>query len=542
MYILKRYKVIGFYNKVKMKKVFLIGIALWQTLLFSQERPNVIVLFSDDHAYQACGFNGNTEVKTPNLDQLASQSLVFDNYYNTTAICAASRAQIMTGMLEYKTGVNFMHGGMKEEMYNKSYPVLLRENGYYTGFFGKFGFGINDMDDKGNVSLSHNKYSSLPVQAFDVWRGGTGQTHYNTASNQYLAEYASEYPHSSRAYGAAASDFIKQAKESGKPFCLSVYFKAPHLPSTPDPLFDELFSDLEISLPKNYGRENGAHLPEQARNGRQYLAFFEKYGYDTKEKYVASVRKYFQLIYGVDYAVGMIRTSLEAQGVADNTIIIYTSDNGYNLGAHGFGGKTLAYEEASKAPCIIYDPRHPNTGNERRTKGLVGNIDIAPTVLSYAGITIPKNMDGVSLVDFYDNETTKVRDVLPVLQTYGSAPVHTLAVNTEKWKYIYWPYEGRGMKAAEELYNKENDPLEMENLAENEKYKKVLKKMQNLYDQELDKWKKGCVDYNDYTFYKIYFDRSISWEEKNKVLPIKFEEAYVKWLTKTNPSKRKKKN
>ena len=520
-----------------MKKILLIlSLVSGHLILFAQnEKPNILFLFSDDHAYQACGFNGNEEVKTPNLDQLAEKGLVFDNYYNTTPICAASRAQVLTGMLEYKTGVNFEHGGLSKEKFQKSYPVLLQDEGYYTGFFGKFGFGVNEPDEDGNISIKHKSYDQVPVAEFDDWKGGLGQTNYNTAKNKYIAEYAEEYPHATRAYGAAAGDFFADAKESGKPFCLSVYFKAPHKPSQPDPFFDDVFKDATFTKPANFGRENGAHLPEQARSGRQYLSYFNKFGYSTEKKYQAAIRKYYQLVYGVDYAVGMMIEALEKQGLAENTIIIYTSDNGYSNGAHGFGGKTLPYEEASKAPCIIYDPRAPK--NKRRTNSLVGNIDMAPTILKYAGVEIPENMDGVALIDLYEKETMDIREVLPLIQAYGSAPVQSLTVTTKEWKYIYWPYEGRDMKATEELYHKGEDALEMDNKATNKKYAKVLKKMRALYDIEFNRWKKLGMEENEYGFYKTYFDRTVSWEEKSKVLPQKYEQIYEKWIRKSLKNK-----
>lgn len=525
-----------------MKKILLIiCFVLGQLILFAQEtKPNILFLFSDDHAYQACGFNGNEEVKTPHLDKLAEKGLVFDNYYNTTPICAASRAQVLTGMLEYKTGVNFEHGGLSKEKFQKSYPVLLQDGGYYTGFFGKFGFGVNEPNPSGDVSMDHKAYSQVPVDEFDDWKGGLGQTNYKTAKNKYIAKYADEYPHATRAYGAAAGDFFIDAKASGKPFCLSVYFKAPHRPNQPDPFFDDVFKDVTFSKPSNFGPENGEHLPEQARSGRQYLSYFDKFGYSKERKYQESIRKYYQLIYGVDYAIGMMIEALEEQGLAENTIIIYTSDNGYSLGAHGFGGKTLPYEEASKAPCIIYDPRAPK--NKKRTNSLVGNIDIAPTILKYSGVDIPENMDGLPLVELYEKETIDIREALPVIQAYGSAPVHALSVNSKEWKYIFWPYEGRGMKATEELYHKGEDALEMDNKAANEKYAKELKNMRALYDVEFNRWKELGMDENEYGFYKIYFDRTVSWTEKSEILPKKYEQIYEKWMKKDIKPKKSKKS
>lgn len=170
------------------------------------------------------------------MDQLAKEGVLFKNHYNTTAICMASRAIIMTGMYEYKTGCNFDHGPLKKAKFEKSYPVLLREQGYYTGFAGKFGFAVSDGD-----SEDYHTWDVLPVDKFDSWAGGLGQTKYETIKNKYIAKYADEYPHSTRAYGAWAKAFIAEAKETGKPFCLSISFKAPHAPLTPDKYFDYVY-------------------------------------------------------------------------------------------------------------------------------------------------------------------------------------------------------------------------------------------------------------------------------------------------------------
>ena len=165
--------------------------------------PNIVFFFTDDQAYDTIGCYGNPDVKTPNMDELAKRGIVFDRHYDTTAICMASRANVMTGMFEYKTGCNFMHGPLLRDKWRNSYPVLLRQAGYRTAFGGKFGFAVVDrVGQRG----SEGRYENLPMADFDFWVGGTGQTSYVTKQNKYLAKYADRYPHSSRAYGAAGQD------------------------------------------------------------------------------------------------------------------------------------------------------------------------------------------------------------------------------------------------------------------------------------------------------------------------------------------------
>ena len=155
----------------------------------ADDKPNIIFLFADDQNTLSVGCYGNPEVQTPHMDGLARDGMTFDRHYNTTAICMGSRTNVMTGMYEYKTGTNFQHGNMKPEIWQKSYPILLRKAGYFTAFAGKFGF---EVEGKGFNCASD----------FDMWGGGPGQTFYETAKNESMAKYAKEYPHSTLSYGA----------------------------------------------------------------------------------------------------------------------------------------------------------------------------------------------------------------------------------------------------------------------------------------------------------------------------------------------------
>lgn len=479
---------------------FLTAIACTASPLCSAEmkRPNIVFLMADDQCTYSMGCYGTPGAKTPNLDQLARDGLVFDNHYDTTAICMASRANVMTGMFEYKTGCNFGTGALLREHWVRSYPMLLREAGYTTAFAGKFGFEVTDKP---------NAKGKLPESDFDRWGGGPGQTSYATRRNKSMARYADEYPHSTRSYGAFGRDFIRDAAKGDKPFCLSISFKAPHHPVTPDPKFDDIYRDNTFTKPGNFGREYGEHFSEQSRQGRQYTRYHE-WKYSTN--YDEVMAKYYQQIYAIDVAVGMIREALTDTGTESNTVVIYTSDNGFLCGSHGYGSKVLPYEEASRVPLIIYDGRRPTVGAERRCDALTGNVDFAPTILKLAGVEVPENIDGRSLLPLSDDPTTAVHESLPLINVWGPKEVHSLAVVTKDWKYIYWPYDNRDLEPTEELYNTERDPLELRNLATDQLANANLRRMRHLYDSTVTRWCETAVKYHGYPEFGIVFKRVAS--------------------------------
>ncbi|MBI9018887.1 MAG: sulfatase [Phycisphaerae bacterium] len=484
-----------------------------------EKRPNIIFLFSDDQSYNTLGYTGNKQVKTPNLDKLAGDGVYFDRHYDTTAICMAARASAMTGLYEYRSGCNFTHGPLVRDIWNRSYPIVLRKAGYRTCFAGKFGFAVTD--EPGNSGYGGNE--AMPMDSFDVWKGWPGQGSYKTAENEFIKEYAEKYPHCTRALGAVSGDFIKDSVKANKPFCLSVSFKAPHGPHNPDPIFDEVYADTVWEKPPNFGEEGAKHLPKQAKSGRQYMKLNRGY---KPEKYQESMRKYQQQIYGVDYAVGMIRKELEAQGVAENTIIIFSSDNGYSCGAHDLGGKVLPYEEASKVPMIIFDPRDKGKNKSSRSLAVTGNIDIMPTILDYAGLDVPDDIDGKSLRPLMADPEGEVRDAMAIMNVWGNIPTYEMGVVSEDYKYLYWFFGAEGMKPAQELYNLKDDPYEMHNLVADAKYSDKLAEMQKLYDREIKRWQEKCVQREEYPECGIMLDRHVAWEEKMKVIPEKRLELY----------------
>ena len=467
------------------------------SLWAEEKRPNIIFLFADDQSTYSVGAYGNKDVVTPNMDKLAADGLIFDRHYNTTAICMASRANVFTGMYEYKTGCNFEHGNMHAEVWEKSYPKLLRSAGYLTAFAGKFGMVV---EGKG-----------LCEEDFDFWGGGPGQTNYGTAKNKSMKKYAEEFPHSTLSYGAFGRDVIRDSVKQKKPFCLSVSFKAPHKPATPDPRFDHVYAGKKFTKPANYGREFGKHMAPQGKVGRQYERF-ESWDYD--KDYDKVMATYHQQVHAIDVAVGMIRKEVEAQGIADNTVIIYTSDNGFICGSHGYGSKVLPMEESSRVPLMIFDPRSKTAGKGLRCGKLTGNIDFAPTMLEIAGLPVPKNMDGKSLLKTLDDPKVGGHKQLAFINVWGPLAAHSLTCVTETQKYTYWWYGDENMKPTEEFYDLKNDPLELKNEADNPQKAAALYQMRKRYDKELDKWKREAVPYNNYQPYGVYFDRTIRIEDK----------------------------
>jgi len=463
----------------------------------NDKKPNIIYLMADDQCTYSVGCYGNKDVKTPQMDKLGHDGVIFDNHYDTTAICMASRANVLTGMYEYKTGTNFNHGNMKPDVWSRSYPVLLRKAGYFTAFAGKFGITVTGK--------------GLCESDFDMWGGGPGQTTYETAKNKSMARYADKYPHSTLSYGAFGQDVIKEATKRKKPFCLSISFKAPHRPVSPDPKFDDVYAGKTFTKPANYGRKYAAQMAEQSKKGRQYERF-ESWNYD--KDYDGVMAKYYQQIYAIDVAIGMIRKELDAQGVADNTVIIYTSDNGFMCGSHGYGSKVLPIEESARVPLMIFDPRSKTASKKLRCDALTGNIDFTPTILDLAGIPIPENVDGTSLVPLLANPKQDVREQMAFMNVWGPAPTHCLTALTKQWKYTYWGHAADGMTPTEELFDTENDPLELKNLAQDPEYATPLAAMRARYDKELSLWKKNAVPYNNYQKFGTLFDRTIPWEKK----------------------------
>lgn len=416
------------------------------------QRPNIILLLGDDHRGDALGCMGNAVVKTPHLDRMAAEGVLFQRHFCTTPICCTSRASIMLGQYASTHGIHDFSKPLSPEQVERSYFSILRKAGYYTGFIGKFGVG-----------------KTMPETSFDVWNGFGGQGHYfpEGPDGRHLTDIQR---------GQAVS-FLK-AVPRDRPFCLSLSFKAPHVQDE-DPR-QYLPSSETLALYKNTQIPQFAGAPtadierfplsfQRSENRRRWGIRFA-----TPALYQESVKGYYRLVSGIDSTLGAIRATLDEFGLADNTIVIYSADHGIFNGEHGLAGKWYAHEESIHIPLIVYDPRSKDRGRQVRATTL--NIDLHPTVLELAGVTPPAGTQGRSILPFID-ETPGTRGLgepsdpgrsLFFIEhhfPYNGFIPSSEAIRTPRWKYIRYtdvaaPYE--------ELYDLQADPHEQHNLASSE--------------------------------------------------------------------------
>lgn len=427
-----------------------------------QGPPNIVFLFSDDQRWDALGAAGNPIIHTPNLDRLAAEGVMFTNNFVTTSICAVSRASAFTGLYARTHGIHGFQESLTAEQHALSYPVRLREAGYRTGFVGKYGVG-----------------RTLPAERFDYFQGFAGQGH-------YFQETEEGRRHLTGLMGEQALEFLDGCTDE-QPFCLSVSFKAPHVQDREapyflsDPAYDELYKDVEIPVPPKADPKYYEALPDFLKGGYEGRVRWER-RFGTPEKYQESVKRYYRLITGIDDQVGRIRTALEERGWDRNTVVIFTSDNGFFLGERGLAGKWLMHEESIRTPLIIHDPRAPERHGTRPTP-MTLNIDVAPTILRLAGLDPAPGIQGRDLSPLLAGDTPEWREdwFYEHLFEHDTIP-KTEGVRNDRWKYFRYLDTD---PVHEELYDLESDPQELDNLAGAERAREQLQQMR----ERLELWR-----------------------------------------------------
>jgi arylsulfatase A-like enzyme len=409
---------------------------------------------------------GDRIVQTPNLDRLAARSTVFDNCFVTTSICSVSRASIFTGQWMRRHGIVDFAAGLNGAAWESSYPAQLRRAGYRTGFIGKYGVG-------------NAQETAAKATAFDYWRGLPGQ-----AGQTFFEKDGPARTHATARFGNQALEFLAGSAAS-QPFCLSVSFNAVHARDgqsreyEPDPRDEALYADVTIPLPALATDEAFRRLPESVQKSEGRRRWARRF--DTPERAQTILRDYYRLITGVDREVGRLIAELEKHGLAQNTVIVFTADNGYALGDRGMADKWFMYEEDIRVAGFIHDPRQPQG---RRVSAMALNVDFAPTMLELAGAAIPPTMQGRSLAPLLRGETPadwrteffyehhSVADRIP----------KTEGIRTERWKYIRWIAEE---PVKEELYDLAADPLEERNLAGDTRHAATLQELRAKWQRAL---------------------------------------------------------
>ena len=411
-------------------------------------RPNFVFFLTDDQPYLGLGCAGNTVLKTPNLDRLAQDGGLFERAYVTTSICCCSRASIYTGQHMRRHGIQDFDKPLSAAQWAQTFPALLRQAGYRTGFLGKFAIGSTKGGDR---------ELALPENQFDLWYGFPQSISFKQVENgkpRYLTTVMTE----------KAIDFLKAATPD-QPFCLIVALKEPHGPLDYfDPEFPNRYANAAIPPPENLTRASFDRLPERVRNS---LGATPRWLEDPAA-YQTSMRQIYSYISRADHAVGQIREAITRLGLEPRTIVIHTSDNGSLEGAHGLSGKWLMYEESIQVPLLIRDPRLPATLQGRRRQ-MALNIDLAPTILAMAGLPVPAGMQGTDLQPVLRDPKAPGREDWYYEHLYTTPPSRRPipkceGVRTERWKYIRYP---ECQPPLEQLFDLVADPHEEEDLARN---------------------------------------------------------------------------
>lgn len=483
-------------------------------------KPNIIFLMTDDQRWDNMGCYGKPEFNTPNIDKLANQGVVFDKAYYAVAICMPSRVTMMTGRYNSSHQVGFVAPTdytLSQADFGEGYPAILKNNGYRTGFIGKMGYTVTEEATRPSTPKKHF-YKEQLGDVFDFFAGS--ETYDRKGFEIWPEEdlglkeiYKEDRQNSGRTLrtGEAMLRFI-ETQPKDQPFCLSVSFYAVKHDNNKDvytPHYD-LFKNEELSVPDNWVEGENEKLPTVVKeNARGYRLHRERSS--TPEMHQKLVRRFATQGYSVDDQVGKLVEMLKEKRMLENTIIIYTSDNGRFQGSHGLFDKCLLYEESVKAPLIVYDGRVSEEKRGFRENALISSVDMAPTLLSLAGIDAPKSMQGRDFSGILNKtqDMSKWRDAVFMEDLFIESMFHNRykenvdeinmnlinsnksyrshGIRTDRYKYfVYYEHTPK----IEELYDLDEDPLEQNNLVNNPENISVLKRLrgqtEKLYQEALN--------------------------------------------------------
>ncbi len=466
------------------------------------ERPNILFIMTDQHRWDCLGANGNSLIQTPSLDRLAAEGASFTHFFVQAPVCVPSRVSFFTGRYphSHRNRVNYTPLDRREVLMQKR----LQDAGYITASVGKLhyhpptstearrtGFDLVELHD---AVPPLNRFSD-----YVAWRN----RHDPQAGQVGYRELAKDIPPGSNPFRQAIDDeftettwvgkrtrhYIRELAAGDKPFFLFSSFWKPHSPfEVPQP-FDAMYDDVEIPLPEPMSLEQIMKLPAPLRT--LILRFRPVYGMD-RERLQWIYRSYYAAISHIDREVGLILQELQAAGVADNTVVVFSSDHGDQLLEHGLMGKNCFFEASIRVPLIVHYPRRVKPGQHDE---LVESVDVLPTLFELAGLPEPYLCQGRSLVNlicgegddyrersavFSENVIPEVitgsRDVFEFIKGQGIKGIRhpdAKMVRTRRWKYVYYP-DGDA-----ELYDLQADPQEMNNLADDAEHRERTYEMKD---------------------------------------------------------------
>jgi len=442
-------------------------------------RPNIVFVLVDDLRWDALGCTGHPFAKTPNIDRLAKEGALFRNFFVSIPLCSPSRASFLTGQYPHTHGVvdNSDHSALSHKLV--TFPKLLHDAGYETAYVGKWHMGNDDS----------------PRPGFDHWVSFKGQGAYLNPVINVDGNASKVDGYMTDILNGHAVKFLKAPHP--KPFCLYLAHKAVHGPFTPAERHKDLFANDTMKPAPNHGDSlegkpaitRPVESPPNAKNPKKKKAAARAAAAAGTPARLpeGTVRSQLRALAAVDEGIGEILKALEVSKQLDNTLVIFTSDNGFFWGEHGLADKRWAYEESIRDPLLMRYPPRIKPGVTFEQFAL--NIDIAPTLLDLARVPIPKSVQGQSLLPLFKDPKTPGRASFLTEyfqeKQYPQTPTWQ-AVRSPQWKYIHYP----GLKEMDELYEIKADPYELKNRIKDQTAQTALKQMQD----ELEKLREASAN------------------------------------------------
>jgi arylsulfatase A-like enzyme len=426
----------------------------------AQDRPNILFIASDDMK-PLIGSYGDSFAQTPNLDRLAARGTAFLNAHCQWAVCGPSRASLMTSLMPETTGVMGFKQMRKKIPDLVTLPQHFRDNGYETAATGK----LNDPR-----CVEGGRQNDDPLSWSIPYSAGISNPWKPAGKPPVAAPEIDMSQHEDGQICNSGLELLEKLAKGDKPFFLGVGFKKPHLPFIAPKKYWDLYNRADVplavyqKLPVN-GLERTWNGGKEARG---YDGVPQK-GLFPEDLQRELIHGYYACVSMVDDQVGRLLDRLDELGLTDNTIVVFWGDHGFHLGDHGDWGKHTNVEQGTRVPLIIVDPRLPKVGKASHPAGF---IDLYPTLCELAGLDTPDELQGRSLVPMLNDPDARVRNgVVSLFRRNGMG----YAYRTDRYRYIEWI--AGGSVDARELYDYETDPNETVNLAADEDYEDLMKKL-----------------------------------------------------------------
>lgn len=431
------------------------------------KRPNIVVIVSDDHRADLMSCAGNKYIKTPNLDKMASEGIRFKNAFACSGVCSPSRASILTGKYSHEAAApRIVWTNNSFRMQENPFPARLHDTGYNSSHFGKWHLGAGDT----------------AMDGYDHWAGFEWLGDFFDTKLTINGEEKQFEGFSDDIISNLAAEYITEQAKTDQPFCTFVGLKAPHLHFKYPERLEHAFDGIDIPKPdsynEDYSKTGRLDYVKNVIDIEKFAGGLPLFG-NSWETYIKS---YYRSAQAIDDAVGNILSAIEEAGISEDTIVIYTSDQGYTLGEHGLTEKHFAYEEPMRVPMIVKYPKMIKKGIERSEMALT--IDIAPTLMDICNGAVPPDMSGLSWKPLLETSSDKMQDWREDFFFETVSPGNDIpgpvAVRTDRYKLITYPWIN---KEHLELFDLEKDPKEMKNLWKDPAYSSVLNDMLKRLDR-----------------------------------------------------------